>query len=238
MTDEEYVEFLNALGKRYLRLGRLELCHPKGSGFIHDQIERLASLARFARVVSERPDKVALYRPLGRELKYSYLGEARRVLADSGVLDALDEYADEVLGRLSRAVIPDYDVELLRHAGFEEPEAEIVLLVHYARSRIAGHQQRPSEVLRRAQEHVEGLAEVLETTEPEAESSTSVKPKPKKVFTGISKILGGAVTGLGNVLLGVGTIPSAGPSSLHLVIGSCGLAIAAVGQGIGDLRGE
>ena len=43
---------------------------------------------------------------------------------------------------------------------------------------------------------------------------------------------------LGNVLLGVGTIPSAGPGSLHLVIGSCGLAIAAVGQGIGDLRGE
>lgn len=238
MTDEDYVEFLDALGKRYLRLGRLELCHPKGSGFIHDQIERLTSLSRFARVVSERPDKVALYRPLGRELKYSYLGEARRVLADSGALDALDEYTDEVLGRLSRAVIPDYDVELLRRAGFEEPEAEIVLFLHYARSRMAGYQQRPSEVLREARKHVEALAEALETTDPEPTDTTNERAKPKKVFTGISKILGGAVTGLGNILLGVGTIPSAGPSSLHLVIGSCGLAIAAVGQGIGDLRGE
>jgi hypothetical protein len=240
LVTVEYVEFLKALGTRHLRLGRLERCHPKGSGYIHDQIERCASLARFARVVSERPDKVDLYRPLGRELKHSYnhLGEARRVLADSGVLDALDEYTDEVLGQLNREVIPDYDVELLRHAGFEEPEAEIVLFIHYARSRMVGHQLRPSEVLRTAQERVEAMAEALETTDPEPESPTSAQAKPKKVFTGISKILGGAVTGLGNVLLGVGAIPSAGPSSLHLVIGSCGLAIAAVGQGIGDLRGE
>lgn len=102
---------------------------------------------------------------------------------------------------------------------------------------MAGYQQRPSEVLGQARKHVEALAEVLETTDEEGDS-TNGRAKPRKVFTGISKILGGAVTGLGNVLLGVGALPSTGPSSLHLVIGSCGLAIAAVGQGIGDLRGE
>ena len=65
-----------------------------------------------------------------------------------------------------------------------------MLFIHYARSRMAGYQQRTSEVLGEARKHVEALAEVLETTDEDGDS-TNGRAKPKKVFTGISKILAG-----------------------------------------------
>lgn len=67
--------------------------------------------------------------------------------------------------------------------------------------------------------------------------SSSTKKK-RKIFSGVGKILAGAIAGGGNALLGLGTIAAPNPATGYAVIASCGLAVGSFCQGIGDLRGE
>ena len=68
--------------------------------------------------------------------------------------------------------------------------------------------------------------------------SERVEKKKRKVLNGVGKILAGAVTGIGNVLLATGTIAAPNPATAYGVIGSSALAIGSICQGMGDLRGE
>lgn len=235
MTDEEYREFLEAIYRKYVRAWR-GIHHPEGLSHLHYQIERLASKARFARVVAEHAERVELYAPLAAEIEYPDL---RRDLEESGILTALDAHAEEIFGGLRRSVIPDVDIDYLRLAGVHEAEAEIVLLIRFAQDRLARSkrsQQSPSQIVHRAEDEVKRVAKDLKPTDDD--NDPEVSRKPPKLFNGIAKILAGGVLGAGNLLVGVGAIAASGPATAHTVIGSCALAVAAMGQGIGDLRGE
>jgi hypothetical protein len=234
MTDEEYREFLDAIYQRYVRAWR-SIHHPEGLSHLHYKIERLASMSRFARAIAERADHVELYAALGSEIKYSYLSHT---LDESGILDALDAHAEEVFAGLRRSAIPDVDLEYLRLAGFDKPDAEVVLIIRYARSRLASSERSPKQIVSQANEELERLGEALESSAKSDNLKEEGRKKPPKVFNGISKILAGGVTAAGNMLLGLGALGRPGPAAGHAVIASCALAVAAIGQGIGDLRGE
>jgi len=158
------------------------------------------------------------------------------------VLQALDDHADVIFPHLMKSVVPPVDLQFLQSAGFEHPEAELALIIHYARSTVAKNDFRPSQILDRAKCELERVGEDLRQFKTDAaktsKASQQEKPKARKLFTGISKILAGGITGTGNLLLGIGAIPAAGPSAAHMIIGSCAVAVGAIGQGIGDLRGE
>src|SRR6266849_5173051 len=138
MTDDEYREFLTALARKHLRPLGLRL-GPEGTvEHVKYDIERLSSVARFVKVVSERSDNSVLVKACADELRNTYVGHVVDAMERAGVLAALDEAADITFANLRRSVIPDEDLLFLRHAGVEDPDAEITIIIHYSRKRVGG----------------------------------------------------------------------------------------------------
>lgn len=234
MNEKEYREFLEALGRRQLNfLG--ERFGPGGSDLFRHDLKRLAQTHRFVQVVRDRPHDLALYRSLGEEL---VKGDAQRVFAAmtrTGVIDALDEYGQIIFSNLSKDVLPAEEADFLRAAGIAEPEAELVILVYESQRLAQAPDFRSSAILQRASAR---LAEVAEELESMPQSPAVPQAKPRKYFNGIAKILSGAILGGGNLLIGTGTVIASGGAVGAAVIASCAAAVTAVGQGVGDLRGE
>jgi len=113
VTDEEYREYLAALGQKFLRpFGFHRHMHPEGDE-LHYAIARLSSTARFARDVSERAENSDLVNAVAKELDNWYVQHVVDVMRESGVLAALDEAPDITFSELRRNVIPNEDVRLL-----------------------------------------------------------------------------------------------------------------------------
>lgn len=239
MTDEEYRELLDALGRRHLRLGVLDRHGPMGE--LHHlayDLDRLSSLSRFVKVVAERSEDRRLYKPLGDELENAYIGSVTHAMERAGVIDALDDAAAVVFQNLRRSAIPDEDQEILRRAGVEDPEAEITLIVHYTRHHVGMQDMHPSTITATAEEEAKRIGKRLQQMGESTEDEFKASKKPRKLFIGIGRILAGAVTGAGNLLLGAGTIAAPNPALAYAVIGSAALAIGSMSQGIGDFRDE
>lgn len=236
MTEKEYREFLEAVAARHLHLGR-ERFGPGGSDLFRHDIEKLSCTYRFVQVVGERPDETTLYQPLGKELAKGYAQEIFSTLERTGVSDALDEHGEIIFAHLSKDVIPAEDAAFLREAGVREPESELVILVHHCRQLARSRNFRTSDVLKRASVHLAEVAKDLTDT-PESGAIVEAKAKPKKYFNGIAKILSGAILGGGNLLIGTGFVVASGGAVGAAVITSCAAAIAAIGQGVGELPGE
>jgi hypothetical protein len=239
MTDEEYREFLSALARRHVSTKRWRRHFgPMGvDEHLRYEIERLGSAARLVKVASERADKQELLDVVANELRNTYLGPVAQAMDESGVLDALDEAPDITFPNLRRSAIPDEDVELLRHAGVDDPEAMITIIIHYSRKHVGGPNTRPSHIVERANNGLREAADMLSPGETEPTQNQPEKKK-RKVLGGVGKILAGAITGAGNLLLFTGTIAAPNPATAYGVIGSSALAVGSICQGLGDLRGE
>jgi len=239
MTDDEYREYLAALGSKYLRITALHRFGPGGPwDHLNYEIERLSSTARFVTAVSDRSENSAVVKALADELRNVYVDHIIDAMEYTGVLAALDEAPDITFANLRRSVIPAEDVQLLRHAGIEDPEAEITLIIHYSRKRLGHSEARPSETVRQAQEELKRAADRVDKIPSDSNLSDQPEKKKRKIFNGIGKILAGTITGAGNLLLAAGTVVAPNPATAYGVIGSSALAVGGICQGIGDLRGE
>jgi hypothetical protein len=240
MTDDEYREYLSALAAKYLRAANLTRHFHGPMGELGYEIDRLSSTARLAKVVAEHTGDPALVGSLASKLSNTYAENIAQAMDRSGVLAALDDSPEISLGQLRRSAIPEADIQFLRDAGVENPDAEITLLIYYARTRYRDRSPEiiPSEIAHRAQDELRHAANRLPHITSEKDSSNRTERKKRKLFNGIGKILAGLVTGAGNLLLATGTIAAPNPATAYGVIGSSALAVASLGQGIGDLRGE
>jgi len=236
VTDDEYREYLTSLARIHLRPFRIFRRHPEFDE-LRFAIDQMSSTARFARVVSDRSDSPELVSALSKELDRWPVASVIRTMQESGVLSALDQTPDITFGELRRDVIPEEDVRLLQEAGVADPEAEVTILIDYARRRLGHAEAKPSEVVERAPDELKRAAERLSSLS-ENSSRNEVQVKKKKLFNGIGKILAGAVAGAGNLLLATGTIIAPNPATAYGVIGSSAIAVGSICQGIGDLRGE
>jgi hypothetical protein len=240
MTDEEYREYLNALASKYLKVTRLMHHFHGPMGELGHEIDRLSSTARLAKVVSEHIEDPALVGSLASKLSNTYVEGIVQAMDRAGVLDALDDSPDISLGELRRSAIPEADLQLLRDAGVENPDAEVTIIICHLHKRFGSPrvESAPSEIAHRAQEELRDAAKRIAQITQEKDSSNRSERKKRKLFNGIGKILTGAVAGAGNLLLATGTIVAPNPAMAYGVIGSSALAIGSISQGIGDLRGE
>src|SRR5262245_57216304 len=140
MTDEEYREYLAALARRHFRAEGLHRFGPEGAGHLVYDIERLSSVARFVRAVSERSDNSALLKECAQELSNVYVDHIVDAMERVGVLPALDDAPETTFSNLRRSAIPDEDAHFLRRAGVDEPDAEITILIQYSRTRLGGRE--------------------------------------------------------------------------------------------------
>ena len=238
MNDKEYREFLEAVGKRYLQLHRVGRWFGReGISHLHYDIERLVLTARLNHAVEERSNETVWYGPLSNELKNTYIQNVTSVMDESGITAALDEHGELIFSSLSRELIPDEDIALLLRAGVLEPEAEVTIIIQELRRSARNRGIQASSVLRAAPQKLEEAAKKLSPAESNS-TDEKVEVKPRKFFTGIGRILSGAIAAGGNLLVGIGTIPASGGATAGAVIASSALAVGLISQGIGDLRGE
>jgi hypothetical protein len=140
MTDEEYREWLTALARKHIQLGKLSRQSLEAT------FKRLSSAARVVNVARDSTDRPNLAKELTGELRNIGIGEVISALDDTGVLDALDELPEVTFGQLRRSVIPEDDVAILTQAGVVEAESEIATAIHYARLRLGRADVHPSEI--------------------------------------------------------------------------------------------
>lgn len=244
MSDDEYRAFLDALARKYLRLARLRRHHRLEFDHLHYELERVSKLRRLAAVSEEDFNNEKLLSALANALSNAYLAGCLDALEESGALRAIEEDPITLFANLRRTAIPDEDAELLRQAGHLDPEAEITLIIHYARTHLGNRnwERDPTDSVREAPELVKGAGNRLEAIaskkEKDSSSEGSVEKKKRKLFNGVGKVLSGAVIGTGNLLLGTGSIVAPNPAIAYGIIGSCALAVGSICQGVGDLRGE
>ena len=239
MTDEEYRALLNALAQKFLR--PVVLADPEtGSAQLARIADRLAGLYRFTRAIADYDNDSRLTAVLAEKLREADpdLDTLFRVIDRSGVLDALEDANHVVFLEMRRSAIPEEDVYILRRAGCEDPEGEITLIIRRA-NHFYHYQGAISDIPAECRRELKKAAESLEAVTNVAPESDVVSLKPRrKLFNGIGKILAGTVTAAGNLLLLTGSIVGPNPATAYGVIASSALAIASMGQGIGDLRGE
>jgi hypothetical protein len=153
----------------------------------------------------------------------------------SGILDALDDAPDLVLGELRRSAIPKEDEEYLRSAGFDAHDIEVLLeLAVYRAHALASTGKLPSDIAEEAAEALQNALQALQSPPP----GLLPAKKKRKILNGIGKLLGGAVTGIGNVLLVMGTIAAPNPATGSAAIACGGIAVSSFFAGLGDLKGE
>jgi len=210
--------------------------HPEGDELLY-AISKLSSTARFVRAVGERSENLDLVNALGKELDSWYVQHVVDEMRQAGVLSALDEAPDITFAELRRNAGPDEDVRLLQGAGVDDPEAEITILIHYARKRLGHREATPSALAEQAHDELKHAPERLISLSNNS-SASHVEVKKKKIFNGIGKILAGVVTAAGNLLLATGTVIAPNPATAYGVIASSAVAVGSMCQGIGDLRGE
>lgn len=238
MTEKEYIEFLEAVAGEYISLDHGHPhWGPEGPSYLLDHIDELTSLARFVKIAEERTGNELLLKALGSDLEHVgfRLQSVVNALDETGINEALDAYGETILANFRGSVVPEEDLNILRRAGIEHPEAVMRLVevrAEYFSKLAATRDFRPSSVIKTAKSELETASKQLQ-----AEASNNEK-KPRKWFKGISKVLAGGAGALGNVLLGVGAIPVATPIGAAAVLSSCTGAIVLIGDGLEAIRGN
>jgi hypothetical protein len=230
MSDAEYTEFLDAVGKKYLTPSRLD---PKLVANLNQRNEDLILACRLSLALEDQPKKFALYAPLADELGAT--DDIAETLQQSGVMEGLDAHRETIFPNLRKSAIPNEDLELLRQAGFRHPDAELALSIQSAKANFTQDTALPSEMLKQAVDELKEASKALKEIANKRE-----KPKPKKFFTGISKLSGGLLGAGGNLAMWLGLIPAV-PAALLTApafLTSCAGGIVLLGGGIGDLKGE
>jgi hypothetical protein len=251
MDDREYEDFLVALSRKHLRMDQL----AAHSGGLRVDVGQLMDTSRLLHAVRERVMEDAhfwgsggnVYETLGAEISQRSPGNADRLmygLRAVGVMDALDDSVDLVLNNLRMSAVPSEDLDMLRRAGVEDPEAEVTILIHKARTLSFPSEARtlsfpseesPSEALERAPRR---LGEIGEEMQQETLPPEDRQPKRRKILNGVGKLLGGLIVLGGNTLLVKGTIWAPNPATGSAAIASAGVGVTSVLTGLGDLRGE
>lgn len=244
MNDEEFRTYLDALARKYLKTSLRYFVHPFYHAELAYELKKLTQLKRLNGLASDELDD-GLLTILAKDLVNSQLNYVAR-LEKSGVLDALDDDPVTLFKNLRRNAIPDEDAEFLRNAGCNDPEAELTLLIAYARTHLTASRnsngisptvqvRKSPDALRTAGEKIRTLLDVETNSKSSIESKTVAK---RKVLTGVGNILSGAIMATGNVLLGTGQLTAPNPGIAFGVIGSCAVATSSIFKGMGELCGE
>jgi hypothetical protein len=243
MTDAEYIQYLQALARKHLQFAPVTR-EPWYAELPYD-MAYLESVARLLELAKERPNDPGVFGSLQNDLRGVNLANIVAAMENTGVLDALDEDPQTTFGELRKSAIPPEDAEFLRRAGVKDADAEMTLLTHSAHRTAGafgfdaarGQLRPPSQVAEEAKEALSQASQQMTSFVP-GTAYMPVGKKKRKLFNGIGKILGGSITAAGNILLVTGTVLAPNPATAYGAIASSAVAVTAMFQGIGDLRGE
>jgi len=236
MEEKAYLEFLEALASEFIQLKRLRRRHLEDyHAWLSSRVDYFSNIALLAKIAGELMYNDLLRKALGSDLKKIDWPVVFHTLDEVGITDALDEYGETLLRGFRSSVVPDADLVILYRAGVENPEATLRLAEEKARTFAKWAETKdfvPSNIIKSVEIELEKASNELES-----EGNNNPK-KPRKWFKGISRILAGGAGAIGNVLLGIGTIPTTAPIGAAAVLGSCTGALVLIGDGIEALSGR
>lgn len=228
MTDEEYVDLLKAAADEYIRLSEFERLKISQRPLNH-AVDRLSSTARFARVVGDRTENAELCNMLANELsdRCQDYDDVVDAVETTGILDALRLGDGIIIRELRPGALPADEMEHLRRSGVENPESLIKLIAAIARSSYS-NSKTPETIFKEGRNKIGFAINSLPVPSP-----NSGPQRNRKICSGISRILGGAVLAGANIW---GAVATGGAAAAAL--GSVGASVVFIGEGIGNLRGE
>jgi hypothetical protein len=159
-----------------------------------------------------------------------------RALFATGALDALEAERHLALRNARTEWLPALDAELLRRAGYAEPQTALANAV--ATARAMPDRMPPGATLESV--IAEGEAALGGTWQSQFQPGPS--PRPAKRWTGLGKILAGASLSGGNlaggIALALGTLGASVGATWLGVVGSTGMGVGMIFEGVGALRGD
>ena len=235
MTDAEYRKFLHALAQEYLRtVWMAKYRHPLECHRWLHAYEEISKAGALASVAADRPTNETLTGVLIQEIEGLPWWAVTEALDETGAREAFSAYGVEAMREFRRSVLPEEERRILQQAGIRDPDA--VLLLMETRARQLADRAEGNHAIANLPE--QGREELTRATNRLGAPNEPDGRRRRKWFKGITRILAGGAGAIGNVLLGLGTLPSGTPVGGAAVLGSCTGALVLIGDGVEALRGE
>jgi len=165
-----------------------------------------------------------------------------RMAEAGGFMDVYDGYYNDVVEGIRLKYMPAQELEILREMGIENPEAELMAMIHIVKSRKKDVSYSSNEVCISSQlKNIEKrLEEQIETQRKLEKEEEKPKKKSRRWFKGLGQIAQGTALSAANIGLSVGAftfpVPAATANWSAIVSSITGVGI--IFKGVGDLRGE
>ena len=254
MNEKEYEKFMAYLYNEYVgSRSRRFRKHFHPMEFEHRwgwELERLVSASNLLRYINHQcREEDEIYSTITRERIAQLPNEIRhgarmnrQMLEESGFMEAIDTYYDEIVGGMKLEHMPPQEIEVMRELGSSEPEAELSALIYIVKSRCKSKHSYNQEVyvsyqLKNLEQKLEQQEKELEELKEDAEKQPQ---KPKRWFKGLGQIAQGSALSIANIGLAMGviTIPvAAGTAGWGAIVSSI-TGVGMVLNGIGEFRGE
>lgn len=163
-----------------------------------------------------------------------------RLLVDTGVIEVIEQYAEEIAEGMDVGDMPEEDINAIRLSGSTDPRRECQLLIRRTKREIKFRVSRSGRV---------SFAVELSHTKQEIERNTgaaqgprksNAEPRKRRLFKGVGGVAQGALLTAVDVSLLVGwwSIPVGAETATVGSLVSIVTGIGTVMTGVGDLRGE
>lgn len=253
MDEKEYEKFMTYLYNEYVQSQSKRRFnkhfHPMEFGHWGWEWERLVKASNLLRYINHHcSDKDEIYRTIQKERIARLPDEIRegaranrRMLEESGFMEAIDDYYDEIVGGMKMDHMPPQEIEVMRQLGSGEPEAELSALIYIVKSKsnskYSCNELKVSRQLENLEKQLEQQTQELKELK---ENSEKQPQKSRRWFKGLGKIAQGSALSIANVGLAMGaiTIPVAAQTAGWGAIVSSITGVGMVLNGVGEFRGE
>lgn len=257
MTNDEYREFLKYIFNEYIRprihrIGRY-YDHPKM--WHHWEYEwrglkRAVDLINY--INNHCDDSDDIYETFTLERLRRAVGEIEegvlwnnRIAEETGFLDALDAYYDEIVEGLEAELFPESEYDLLKEFGSKDPKSDIkgIIYILKARKKRAYPSNKEVPISKGLKDTVERLSKAEEQFKEKDEKEPMKVEKPKKSrrwFKGLGQIGQGAALSIGDIALAAGMLqfPVSPETQTWGSLVSATTGVGMILNGVGELRGE
>lgn len=180
-------------------------------GWEWERLSGASNLIRYINMHCENEDEI--YRTFTQERIIQLPDEIRdgvrannRMLEESGFMDAMDAYYDEIVDGMKLEHMPKQEIEVMRELGSADPKAKLTALMYIVKSRCKSKQSYNQEV--RISNRLKEIEKKLDQQNEKLKESKEEKPpkKSKRWFKGLGQIAQGSALSIANVGLAMGAI--------------------------------
>lgn len=258
MDEKEYEKFMAHLYNEHVRYRNKRMFHkhfdPEWGHRWNWEWERLVDVSNLLRYINRCANEYDIYRTITRERIAQLPDEIqdgtrinRHMLEESGFMDAIDTYYDEIVEGMKLEHMPPQEFEVMRQLGSNDAETELSAVIHIMKSRHKSMHSYNQEIRIRygISYQLENLEKKLhqqhqELRELKDDDSKEQPRKSRRWFKGLGQIAQGSALSIANIGLAVGAfpIPVAAETAGWGAIVSSITGVGMVLNGVGEFRGE